>query len=266
MATRVGRPCGASRRALRVHAAGGKAGVGASEAANRVASASESPWSVGTYYGKKYSSPGKDPNTEVAGGVAWTAELGLTVAIECVAGEQGLEVADVERRFLRLTQLLQIDEFETAGVKLADIVRLATRAPADIVTRSMELKGLLPNTDVSRLAARCPALFVEGTTIEAIRSEIDAARACVEGVPAELLERLLAEEPTLFLMGNPAWDNSWETANGRQGAAGGKLVGACCKEARRIMGAKDDTAAVEMMLRRKGLVYEIAPLQNVEAA
>lgn len=91
----------------------------------------------------------------------WTLSWYMRLAVDKVAHEEGMSVQEVTERFVRLVKLLGLDARELESVKMADVMRLAANAPVDIALRVMQLKAILPNTDLSALVPRC-ALAASG--------------------------------------------------------------------------------------------------------
>eukprot|EP00746_Dinoflagellata_sp_MGD_P064048 gnl/MRDRNA2_/MRDRNA2_26796_c0_seq1.p1 gnl/MRDRNA2_/MRDRNA2_26796_c0~~gnl/MRDRNA2_/MRDRNA2_26796_c0_seq1.p1 ORF type:complete len:188 (+),score=46.87 gnl/MRDRNA2_/MRDRNA2_26796_c0_seq1:1-564(+) len=178
--------------------------------------------------------------------------------METVAREEGIAEQEVQERFAQLSSLLAFVNLEKEGwllaaepwnrVSLVDVVRLVVHAPADIMSRAMALKAMFPNIDVSTLVARCPKLLE--TDVALLKAELNAVEACIDGVPREMLEQLIALAPADFLLGNS--DKVGQAHNARD-----SMVCACCKEARRLFDCKTDLDAVQKMVQHPSVIFQI---------
>eukprot|EP00747_Dinoflagellata_sp_TGD_P209461 gnl/TRDRNA2_/TRDRNA2_82858_c1_seq1.p1 gnl/TRDRNA2_/TRDRNA2_82858_c1~~gnl/TRDRNA2_/TRDRNA2_82858_c1_seq1.p1 ORF type:complete len:142 (-),score=27.42 gnl/TRDRNA2_/TRDRNA2_82858_c1_seq1:113-538(-) len=114
--------------------------------------------------------------------------------------------------------------------------------------RILELKNILPNTDVSKLIVRCPRLLLAETNLSAVRAELETVSACTEGVPQEQLEELMVTAPQVFLLGKNEWGLSQELLRGSDWLGGANLVCKYCEYCKGL-GCKSDREAVQEMIR-----------------
>eukprot|EP00747_Dinoflagellata_sp_TGD_P206474 gnl/TRDRNA2_/TRDRNA2_80182_c0_seq1.p1 gnl/TRDRNA2_/TRDRNA2_80182_c0~~gnl/TRDRNA2_/TRDRNA2_80182_c0_seq1.p1 ORF type:complete len:348 (+),score=39.77 gnl/TRDRNA2_/TRDRNA2_80182_c0_seq1:90-1133(+) len=221
-------------------------------------------WLFGGSYGNQYRNPysQRELFTEVDDSLERTPDMVLKEAVESVAQEEGMSETEVQERFERLTEVLGLETLETEGVKLPDVVRLAAHAPLDVTFRVVGLKTMLPHVDVSTLVARCPRLLEAEMDLSKVRKEIDAAEACTEGVPRNLLEELMTIAPRIFLMGEATWTSVWDKSSSTESNGGGKLVGECCKEARHSLGLQNDTQAVERFIKNPMLIFRMTTVSK----
>lgn len=180
------------------------------------------------------------PENESVNGMQWTQDM--TKAIDIVASEEGVAAYEIAKRFGLLTKLVSLETFKEEGLTIEEVIRLDHPQP---MSRLFELKALMPGLDVEMLVARCPELLVAGTNLTQLEKEINTVNQCTEGVPSELLDRLLARAPRVFLMGEPPWDGPGNFLGPR---GGGNLLCECVEETKRLYGCQSDLQAIQILI------------------
>jgi hypothetical protein len=191
--------------------------------------------------------------------LGWSMTWYQRLAVDKVAKEEGKPVPEVTKRFVQLVKLFALEPKELESVYMADLVRLAANAPDNITLRMMRLKAILPNTDLSLLVPHCPQLLRAETDLAEVKARLDAAGACIEGVPRDVLEGFMVARPRVFLTGETVPKDAFASTSGEHPQYDGSLVCKVCREARRLFGCSSDSDALQKMVQSPDLVAQLLP-------